>query len=72
MSTKSACLEYLRAMADFERSCAEFSRRMETICEPVPPDDHQFVSPFGPRKPVKRATREASSEFEVRKRTRKG
>jgi hypothetical protein len=61
MSNKFARREYLLAMAEFERNCAECSRRMDTIFEPLSPDDHQFLSPFGPRKPVKRATRQPAS-----------
>ncbi|MDM0002749.1 hypothetical protein QTI24_29420 [Variovorax sp. J22P240] len=71
MSTKSARREYLLAMAELERRCAEFSRRMEAIFEPVPPGDHQFLSPFGPRKPLKRATiQQASRQIAVPKRSK--
>jgi hypothetical protein len=58
MSTKSARREYLLALAQFERGCAELSKRMDSILEPLPPGDHQFLSPFGPRKPAKRAARQ--------------
>jgi hypothetical protein len=72
MSTRSARREYLLAMAEFERSCVEFSRRMETIFHPLPQGDHQFLSPFGPRKAVKRATHRAPGEAAVPKRSKAG
>lgn len=56
MSSKAARREYLKALADFEQSCAEFSRRMATIFDPLPPGSHPILSPFGPRKPAKRAS----------------
>jgi hypothetical protein len=55
MTTKAARREHLMAMAQFERRCVELSRHMESIVEPPVPGDHRFLSPFGPRKPVKRA-----------------
>jgi hypothetical protein len=67
MSSKAARREYLKAMADFERGCAEFSRRMATILDPLSPGSHPILSPFGPRKPAKRASRHASGDSAQRR-----
>ncbi|MDM0036822.1 hypothetical protein QTI33_32130 [Variovorax sp. J22P271] len=62
MSSKAARREYLKALADFERGCAEFSQRMATIFDPLPPGSQPILSPFGPRKPAKRASRRTSGD----------
>jgi site-specific recombinase XerC len=49
----------------------ELARRMESMLEPPAPGDDQFLSIFGPRKPVKRAPRrDASGAIDVPKRSK--
>jgi hypothetical protein len=64
MSARTARLEYLQAMAEFERACLRFSIGMGAILEPPQPARETeattlaILSELGPRKPAKRALRE--------------
>jgi len=60
MSSASAVRrEHQRAASEFERSCADVSRHLAAIFDPWSPEDFRYLSPFGPRKPAKRAPRRA-------------
>lgn len=59
MSSRTARREYLQALAQFERACMDYAKAMERVLDPVetagtPPTS--LLSPFGPRKPAKRAS----------------
>jgi hypothetical protein len=59
MSSRTARREYLQALAQFERACMDYAKAMEQVLEPPEPTGTQptsLLSPFGPRKPAKRAS----------------
>lgn len=65
MSAKSARREYLQALAEFDRSCREFSKGMSAVLEPpaAPAAEPQaLLADLGPRKPAKRAQRNEPRE----------
>jgi len=70
MSSASAVRrEHQRAASEFERSCADVSRHLAAIFDPWSPEDFRYLSPFGPRKPAKRApSKSDDSEAAPRKR----
>jgi hypothetical protein len=59
MTHKSARREYLQALAEFERSCREFSEGMRQVLDPPAPrtENVEPLLQLGPRKPAKRTPR---------------
>jgi hypothetical protein len=68
--------DYLQALAQFERSCLEFSRAMEHILDsppsPAPAPPTRILENLGPRKPAKRAPTGASAAAQEVQRRRQG